>query len=125
MNVMVIVAMTAVVTAGVQFAVFDDSLVLPEPLPGSYADKQRSAYVNQTGTMPGWEYFGTSARFKYAFTRPGSYYSARFPMHPGFYDPRVVIYQSRSFSQPYGPYLPVIPAHPAGSIHLGQRGDIR
>ena len=113
-GIVITVALALIVTGRADSAVLKGSLVLPEPLPGSYADKQRSAYANQTGMMPDWASFGTKG---YALTRPApdSYYPAPFPRYARVYKPRAVIYQSRHFPQPYGPYMPESPANPTNT----------
>lgn len=110
-GILVIVTMAAVVAGRAQSTVFGDSLVLPEPLPGSYADQQRAACAYQADAIPGMGYFGMPMGFQDRFTSPGLYYYARLPFYPGV--PRALIYQSRPFPQPYGSYLPEIPASPA------------
>jgi len=108
-----VILMLAVIVAGrAETTTFGD-YPLPPPLPGSYADKQRSTWAYQAGVLPGGMHFGTPVGFWHIFSGPSLdlYYPVRFPRHPGFYDPRAVIYQS----QPYGSYLPEIPASPAGA----------
>jgi hypothetical protein len=116
MSVLLILTLVAVVAGHVGTEPFED-YPLPPPLPGSYADRQRTTYAYQTGAMPGWKHFGAPVGFWHTFSGPSLdlYYPVRFPRYPGFYDQRAVIYQSQPFPLPYGSYLPEVPASPAGA----------
>ena len=112
MGILVMVTLAVTITGQAQSTVLRDSPVLPEPLPGSYAAKQRTACAGQTGAITRMGYLDTPMGFGNVFTGPGLYYSARFPMCPVV--PQAVIYQSQLFPQPYGPYMPEIPASLCG-----------